>query len=262
MKKIVLVFIAVFLTVSGFAQKTADIGIWGGTSSYWGDVKGVPPIQTFNPNFGAFFRYNFNKRVGLRFQFLTGKFSAEGTVEDVPWAFEKNVQDVSLMAEINYLKYVLGNKKTPFTPYVLGGIGVMYFPYELISYDALDPNYPGNLDVLAEINPDHPNVRKGRIINESSITASVPFGLGIKFTIGRRLGFGAEYVMRKIFNDKLDDLDDPLKFETINNAGEPVTIEYTDLMLNNDWPGYLGVHITYKIYLSQKACPAYDRKYW
>lgn len=259
MKKIVLVFIAVFLTVSGFAQRTADIGIWGGTSTYWGDVKDVPPIQTFNPNFGAFFRYNFNKRVGLRFQFLTGKFAADGTVEDIPWAFSKNVQDISLMAEINYLKYVLGNKKTPFTPYVLAGVGVMYYPYELISTS--DPNNPGNLDVLGEINPDHPMVSNGREINESSVTASVPFGFGIKFTLGERLGIGAEYMVRKIFNDKLDDLDDPLKFSTTDN-GQPVTIEYTDFLLNNDWPGYLGVHITYKIYTSRKECPAYDRKYW
>ena len=51
--------------------------------------------------------------------------------EDVPWSFEKNVQDFSLQVEINYLKYVLGEKKTPFTPYIMGGIGMMYFPYNL-----------------------------------------------------------------------------------------------------------------------------------
>jgi len=252
MKKIVLVFIAVFLTVSGFAQKTADIGIWGGTSSYWGDVKGTPPIQAFNPNFGAYFRYNFNKRVGLRFQFLTGKFSAEGTVEDVPWAFEKGVQDVSLMAEINYLKFVLGNKKTPFTPYILGGVGVMYFPFELSNQDIAQ---------LALVNDQHPLVLAGNDVNESSVTASIPLGFGVKFSIGERLGIGAEYMVRKIFNDKLDDLDDPLTFDATGVDGEE-TINYTNFLHNNDWPGYLGVHITYKIYLSQKACPAYDRKYW
>ncbi|MFW5773189.1 MAG: DUF6089 family protein [Tangfeifania sp.] len=251
MKKIVLVFIAVFLTVSGFAQKTADIGIWGGTSSYWGDVKGTPPIQAFNPNFGAYFRYNFNKRVGLRFQFLTGKFAADGTVEGKEWAFEKNAQDVSLMAEINYLNFVLGNKKTPFTPYILAGVGVMYFPFELSIQD---------IGQLAVINDQHPLVVSGTDVNESSVTASVPLGFGIKFSIGERLGIGAEYMVRKIFNDKLDDLEDPLKFPANVNGEE--TINYTNFLHNNDWPGYMGVHITYKIYLSQKACPAYDRKYW
>jgi hypothetical protein len=39
MKKIVLVAVALYVTVSGFAQKTADIGIWGGTSTYIGDMQ-------------------------------------------------------------------------------------------------------------------------------------------------------------------------------------------------------------------------------
>mgnify|MGYP005849433599 CR=1 FL=1 len=265
MKKIVLVFIAVFLTVSGFAQKTADIGIWGGTSSYWGDVKGVPPIQTFNPNFGAYFRYNFNKRVGLRMQFLTGKFAVDkGLVEDFLFSFEKRVQDVSLMAEINYLNFVLGNKKTPFTPYILAGVGVMYFPYELVSNDyiSIDPtSLPGNLDVLMRFNNNHPLVIDGIQINEPTVTASIPLGFGVKFSIGQRFGIGAEYMVRKIFIDKLDDLDDPLTFDATGVAGGDI-INYTNFLHNNDWPGYMGVHITYRIYLSQKACPAYDRKYW
>src|SRR5680860_180406 len=94
MKKVVLVISAVWITFSGFAQKTADIGIWGGTSTYIGDVQDVAPFQTFKPNFGAFFRYNFNARVGLRGMFLTGKFSSDGMIAEIPWTFEKNVQDI------------------------------------------------------------------------------------------------------------------------------------------------------------------------
>ena len=118
MRKIVLVFIAVVLTVSGFAQKTADIGIWGGSSTYWGDVKEAPPLQTFNLNYGGYFRYNFNKRAALRLMFLNGTFSADGIVESVPWDFKKTAQDLSVSVEINYLEYILGEKKTPFTPYI------------------------------------------------------------------------------------------------------------------------------------------------
>lgn len=89
MRKLILVFTAVVLTASGFAQKTADLGIWGGSSTYWGDIKGVPPMQTFNLNFGAFFRYNFNTRVAMRAQILSGSFSAVGNVEDIGFEFAK-----------------------------------------------------------------------------------------------------------------------------------------------------------------------------
>lgn len=240
MKKVVLVTFAVLLTVSGFAQKTADIGIWGGTSGYMGDLKNSPPIQAFNPNFGAYFRYNFNPRVALRAMFLTGKFAADGTIEGFPWAYEKNVQDISVQVEINYLKYWLGDKKTPFSPYILGGVGVMYFPYE---FD------PAVLSVI------HPNHNKGMaVIDESVVAFSLPFGFGVKTHIGKRFGLGVEYLMRKQFVDKLDNLDDPMAY--INDKGEEIV--YSDRWHNNDWSGYLGVHLTYKIYLGKVPCPAYD----
>ncbi|WP_073001395.1 type IX secretion system protein PorG [Mariniphaga anaerophila] len=247
MRKFVLVFIAVIFTVSGFAQKSADIGIWGGSSSYLGDIKQVPPIQTFNLNIGAFFRYNFNARVAARAQFLAGSFAADGFVEDIPFEFKKNAQDVSVMVEINYLKYILSERKTPFTPYILAGLGVMYFPYKF------EPA------IAATINPDYP-LKEG--VEESVIAASIPFGFGIKASIGERLGIGVEYQMRKLLNDKFDNLDDPLSFETINSAGVAETIKYTDFSHNNDWPGYLGMFLTFKINLDPKACPAYDRKHW
>jgi hypothetical protein len=247
MRKIVLVFIAVIFTVSGFAQKSADIGIWGGSSTYLGDIKEAAPLQTFNLNFGAFFRYNFNTRAALRAQFLTGSFSAEGVVENVPFQFKKNAQDISFMMEINYLKYILGERKTPFTPYIMGGLGVMYFPY------ILDPLK------MAQINPDYPVLNT---VEESVIAPTIPFGFGIKFSIGQRVGIGVEYQMRKLLNDKFDNLDDPLSFETVNNDGDIETIKYTDFLHNNDWPGYLGINVTYKINLDPRACPAYDRKHW
>jgi hypothetical protein len=241
------VFIAVIFTVSGFAQKSADIGIWGGSSAYLGDIKEAPPVQTFNLNFGALFRYNFNARTAMRAQFLTGKFTANGVVEDVPFDFNKNAQDISFMMEINYLKYILGERKTPFTPYIMGGLGVMYFSY------TLDPVK------MAQINPDYPVLTT---IEEPVIAATIPFGFGIKMTVGERLGVGAEFQMRKLLNDKFDNLDDPLSFETGNDDGDNETIKYTDILHNNDWPGYLGINVTYKIDLDRKACPAYDRKYW
>lgn len=252
MKQIVLVFAAVVLTVSGSAQKTADIGVWGGTSSYWGDVKEVPPIQGFNPSFGGFFRYNFHKRVGLRLMFLTGKIAANGFVENVPWNFDKNVQDFSAQVEINYLKYVLGEKKTPFSPYITAGIGVMYFPYTMYPFPSSQWAGP----FLSDVNPNH--VKGNAQIVESVITPTIPLGFGIKFNIGMRMGIGIEYQIRKILTDKLDNLDDPLAFK--NSAGQLIT--YTDLVHNNDWPGFLGIHLTYKVYLGQKACPAYDVKHW
>jgi hypothetical protein len=239
------VFAAVWITVSGNAQVTADIGIWGGTSVYIGDLDETNPLQPLNPNFGAYFRYNFNSRIGLRAMFLTGSFSDEGVIEGVPGTFDKSVQDFSLQIEINYLKYILGAKKTPYTSYVTAGIGVAYFPYEM------DPAF------IASFNSAH---NKGSaIVDESEIATTIPFGIGFKYTLGQRLGIGIEYQMRKMFSDKLDNLDDPLAYiTTTNGINEEIT--YTDMTHNNDWSGYLGIHLTYKIYIGKRACPAYESK--
>jgi len=109
MKKILLVFAAVWITVSGHAQVTADIGIWGGSSVYFGDMDETNPLQPINPNFGAYFRYNFNSRVGLRAMFLTGSFSDEGVIEGVPAFFEKNVQSGGFHSNRQFYLIGVGN---------------------------------------------------------------------------------------------------------------------------------------------------------
>ncbi len=235
-------FAAVLITVSGFTQKTADIGLWGGTSTYFGDLSETGHFQKFNPNFGAYFRYNFNARVAMRAMFITGRFAEEGFIEGVPGYFDKPVQDLSLQVEINYLKYILGVKNTPYTSYLLAGVGVTYFNYEM------DPAF------ISAFNPYHNKVNAE--IKESVIAPTIPFGIGFKYTLGERWEVGLEYLMRKMFVDKLDNLDDPLAYITSDDR----EIIFTDSVHNNDWSAYLGLHLTYKIYLGKKACPAYDSK--
>jgi len=251
MKKLLLVFAIVLITVSGHAQKTADIGIWGGTATVWGDMDDNTPFQTFNLNFGGYFRYNFNARVGLRAMFLTGKMSGEGFVENAEWDFDKGVQDLTVQAEINYLRYVLGSKKMRFSPYVTIGLGVSYFSYNFRPVDiyAFNPNYPELVYNAGGGLVDNPS-------EESLVVPNIPFGIGAKWAIGQRLGVGIEYQMRKLMSDKLDDLDDPLSYD----GGMEGPVTYTSQNHNNDWSGYLGVHVTYKIYIGRKPCPAYQSK--
>ena len=244
-KKLGLLMFATFCIVAtGFAQRTADIGIWGGTSMYFGDLNETAPLQSYVPTFGAYYRYNFDARVSIRAMLLAGKVSESGVIEGVPWSFDKNVQDFSVQAEINYLKYILGNKKTPFTSYITAGLGVTYVPY------TIDPAEYGRFNTAHNKGgPDRTEVLEG-----AEIAASIPFGFGFKYSLSRRLGIGIEYQMRKLMTDKLDDLDDPLAY--INDNGNEVL--YTGDYHNNDWIGYLGVHVTYKIYIGKNVCPVYE----
>lgn len=243
MKKLFVAILGCFFSVSGFSQsKTADIGIWGGTSGYLGDIEGNTFFQSPNPFFGAYFRYNFNPRISARGMLLTGNIAGEGVIQEQPWEFSKGVQDLTIQAEINYLRYMLGSSKASFSSYVTAGLGVMYYRYEL------DPA------AIYQFNQRH---NKGTAEKKNSVIApAIPFGIGFKFNVGKRLGLGVEYQMRKILDDKLDNLDDPLAY--LDSGGKEVT--YNDLLHNNDWATYLGIHLTYRIYLGSKPCPAYDSK--
>ncbi len=221
MRKIILWLSGLLLYVSGMSQQTADIGVWGGGAGTLGDLKGNTLTRFSFPTAGGYFRYNFNPRVSGRFMGLyAGNVQGEGTIKGQPRSFgPKNIVDLSLQVEINYYRYTLGNKKASFTSYLTAGAGTMVYPYPTA---------------------DNPEV---------VIAPTVPFGMGFKFNAGKRVGLGVEYQMRKIFDDRLDDLDDPL--ETGGNG-------YTDWLHNNDWAGYLGVHLTYKVYLGHRPCPAYE----
>ena len=259
MKKYLLVFITILLTVSGYSQKnTADIGIWGGGATYWGDLKEVQYGQSINPMFGAFFRYNFNPRYNIRMMYLTGNVGATGIIETEPWSFEKYTHNISLMIEINYLKYILGNKKTPVSPYILGGFGLMHYSY------LFDQNLGARLYAVNKQNPfllNNSYWDNGILVIQSHSpvyiqTPTLNFGMGLKTHIGKRFGLGAEFIIQKLFDDKLDDLDDPLA--TRNQLGTDIT--YSDFLHNNDYTFYAGIHLTYKIFLSKEMCPAYESK--
>ncbi len=243
MKKILLVFAIVLMTISGHAQRTADIGIWCGSSTVWGDMDDNTPFQSFNLNLGVFFRYNINARVGVRMMFITGNMANEGTVEGAPWSFDKKVQDLTMQVEINYLKYILGAKKMRFSPYVTVGLGAAMFKhsYKIASIKAFNPDYPGSYDV-----------------DESVSVPVIPFGMGVKYSLSKRISVGVEYQMRKYFSDKLDDLDDPLS-AIDSSTGEEIS--YTSQLHNTDWAGYLGIHLVYKIETNRKACPVYEKKH-
>ncbi|GAP70939.1 outer membrane protein beta-barrel domain [Bacteroidales bacterium 6E] len=240
MRRILLLITGLILSFSALAQKTADIGIWGGGSGYLGDLENTSLNDFTFPTIGAYFRYNFHERAGVRAMLLSGNMAAEGIIQNHPWEFKKNVRDFSLQAEINFLRYSTGNRKAAFSSYLTGGIGLMNYRYE---YDQ------------AFMHTITPNTNKGTDDESKNVIApSLPFGMGFKFNVGKRLGLGVEYQMRKLLDDRLDNLDDPLAH--INNDNIEVT--YRDRLHNNDWAGFLGLHLTYKIFLGKVPCPAYD----
>ena len=221
MKRLLLVFLIGFFVVNASGQQSVDVGFLGGTGSYFGDMTKTELLKSINPNYGAFMRFNFNPRYALRFNVLNGSIGAKGEFEAVPFQFKKNVLDISLLFEFNFFKYIAGEGATPYSTYLFAGVGMQ--------------SYSFNIDN----------------ISGSDISPTVPFGLGFKFNISKRIGLGIETGFRKTFSDKLDNLDDPLSYK-ITNGDQITQINYTDQYHNNDWTNYTGILLVYKLMYGNK----------
>ena len=226
MKQLLVIFLLGFLAVTTLGQTSIDLGVFGGGGTYLGDMTKIDFQKSVNPAYGAFLRYNFNPRYALRFNAVNGTIGAEGQFDKIPWSFNKNVVDVSLLFEFNYLKYMVGDKQTPWSTFIFGGIGVQRYTYK-----------NRESELLGVVDPDVKHSYGG------VIAPTIPFGLGVKYNLGKKWGVGFEAGMRKTLSDKLDDLDDPRSY--VNSDG--VQIKYTDQFHNNDWTSYVGIQLVYKI---------------
>jgi len=223
MKQFLVVFLFGFLAVKALAQPSVDIGVFGGAGTYFGDMTKIDLQKSINPAYGGFVRFNFNPRYALRFNVINGTIGAEGEFDYQPnpldkfWSFNKNVLDISMNFEWNYLKYIVGDKDTPWTTFLYGGVGMQTYKYNIVTLNSQ--------------------------IDGSEITPTIPFGLGVKYNLSKRWGIGFEGGLRKTFSDKLDNLDDPLSYKTVDG----VQIKFTDQLHNNDWTSYVGIHLVYKL---------------
>lgn len=237
MKQIFVFFLIGFLAIKTFGQPSVDIGIFGGAGTYFGDMTKIDIQKSVNPAYGGFVRYNFNPRYALRFNVINGSIGADGKFDQAAWSFKKNVLDISLLFEFNYLKYIVGDKVTPWTTFIFGGVGMQTYNYEMNQQKLgpiVDPTYFTYANLSGPV-----------------MTATIPFGLGVKYNLSKRWGLGIEGGLRKSFSDKLDNLDDPLSY--VNTIVEPnVQVKYADQWHNNDWTAYFGVHLVYKMIYGNK----------
>ncbi|MFV0521005.1 MAG: DUF6089 family protein [Mangrovibacterium sp.] len=246
MKKFFLVLLVLFVVKSTYSQSlqaTADVGLWGGGSGYQGDMTQIDRLGSVGGAVGGFFRYNFNPRYAIRVSGMLGNVSGTGKFDDISWEFSKPVSDFSVVYEFNFWPYLIGSSKHNITTFLTLGFGVSTYA------DATQLSGAIINGVYTPPVPDGSN-------RASSVAAfNIPLGFGFKFNVTKRLGMGAEFVLRKYFDDRLDNLNDPRAY-TIEETGE--VVGYTTALHNNDWTFHLGVFVCYQIFRADKNCALYD----
>lgn len=256
----------------GLSAQYAEVGLTLGTSYYIGDLN---PYKHYPKNTsvagGAVFRYNFDRRYALKANVLYGSLEAY----DADSKFETHVQrnlhfrssllEIGAQLEINFFEYSIGDKKHWITPYLFAGIAF----YRFNPKAKLD-------DTWYELQPlgteGQGTSLGGDLYGTSQL--SLPFGAGLKMSIGNRLGMALEWGLRKTFSDHIDDVggyyvdNDLLAFEN-----GPLSAELADRSLptdgttaldntgvqrgnpeNTDWYVYSGIMLTYKLGSKFEEC--------
>ncbi len=217
---VILIVIICSILPSALAQKPYwELGFGGGISSYWGDLNSESLADNFmnmNPAGNAFLRYNYGNISG-RAVLTIGRLKGSDENSIDPGRLMRNlsffspITELSVLAEYNLFEFDPTDNESFFTPYVLGGIGVLKF----------DPRteYNGQTIVLQPLGTEGQGL-EGNPDRYNLVTLAIPVGAGLKFRLTDNLIGSIEMIGRATFTDYLDDV-------------STTYANYDDLLANN-----------------------------
>lgn len=158
-------------------SQTIEVGGFAGASYYLGDLNPQSHFAESNLALGFVLKYNFNPRWSMGLSLTTANLKADATNYNlgIPVInaenLSSNINEFALSAELNFLPYGFGTRKTySWTPYIFGGAAVF------------------NSSQLETLN------------------LAAPFGVGIKIKPFKAVSMNMFWGARKTFTDELDQL--------------------------------------------------------
>lgn len=236
------------LPLSSSAQKTMEVGVFGGGSYYLGDLNPALHFNQIQLAYGGVVRYNINDRWTVRASYYRGKLKGDdiktNAIANRELNFTSPVNDISVVAEFSWFKYFTGSKRSYFTPYLFAGIS--YFNFKPQNNDGVELQPLGTEGQNSGFNGRSPY---------SLNSFAFPFGFGVKYSINKRIGLAFEWGMRKTFTDYIDDVSSTYA----NNPSiiaDPTESHTAGMQRGddkkNDWYNFTGITLTYKFNLYDK----------
>lgn len=232
---IFLLLVLLFAIPQKLKSQIMEVGATGGVSYYIGDINPGKHFLQSEIAYGGSVRYYQNLRWAFRLQYsrfnLTSSDEVANFRPERNLAFKSKVDDVALMAEFNFFDYWTGSNKNFISPYIFAGVSVFSFRSTDLNGRELQPM-----------------ANEG--VSYNTFSWSIPFGLGVKYGLTKRIGLVLEWRMHKTFTDYIDDvegyyLDDP---DVQRGNGNSHMFGY-----NNDWCGFLGLTISYRFNLPKNV---------
>ncbi len=178
-----------------------EFGLGGGLAGYTGEL-GANPLSNAGYDMGLFFRANLNQRMSLRLSVDYGhvKGKKPKNFKSLPDAeglydfdFENNFLDFEILMDINFFPYPFQIdiwRSSDITPFYFAGVGILAHKPVADSSEKTD-----NTGFMA--------------------TPTIPFGVGVRYLLGKHLGLQFQFKAMKLFTDDFDTkrLNNPLNFQ-------------------------------------------------
>jgi hypothetical protein len=203
------------------AQTRKEAGFFAGTSYYIGDINPTRQFYKPSPAFGGLMKFYFNNRHCLRFTATYGQLRGSDKDFTNQFQIERNASffatlvDIGFGYEFNFLPFNFDPRVKAFSPFLFGGLG---YDFPISSPYLVSPHF------------------------------SIPFGMGAKYMLSRKVTIGAEWSFRKTFQDNIDGVTSP--------GGQSENANLS----NKDWYSFAGIFITFRLFDNYGDCPVYLQK--
>ena len=249
---------------ASYAQKN-EFGVFIGSSGYFGDVgheKAESTIFHQSPAFGVVYKLNTHDYLSFRSSIQTGTVKADDNWATNPSIINRNLKfqstiiDFNLGFEFNFFKFNIRKNKTIYSPYIFAGISGFIF----------NPKVLGTNIELQPLGTEGQGSNAPNTTEKYSRTAlSIPFGLGYKMNISKKMAISIEWTWRAAQTDYLDDVSTQYVDEKYLSQDAIVWANPSQVTIppgksrgnqnNNDWYNFTGITFSYKIKNRPKKCP-------
>ena len=204
-----------------------EIGVFIGESYYLGELNKIH-FTPFNLAASAYYRYNYDDRIGLRTQLSYGKIEGSDATSTNEFenarglSFNSSIFELSGMGEFNFFNFsYLSPKSYKITPYAFLGIGIFYHHHAGIFAEGT---------------------------KYKNIQAAIPLGLGLKYGFGK-FGLALEWGIRKTFTDYLDDVS-----KYYSSSDRTLANFQRGEEFNKDWYVFTGLSLFINL-TPKRQCP-------
>lgn len=183
----------------------SEILLMVGGMNYIGDLNNQSALSMPRLAGGVGIRYRIDNRWVLRGEINYGVVEQEKDYNKLRnLSFRSNIFELSFLGEFNFAPFGIGATEKRWTPYLFGGLGVFHFNPKA-AYTI------GNGEVVwAELQPlcteGQASIAYSGRKQYPLTQLCMPFGVGIKWYLGKSFTLAVEYGFRKTWTDYLDDV--------------------------------------------------------